>query len=142
MIDDIELLNHMHQNADMAKDSIKNIISISNDANFIKALNKQFLEYQNTLEITKKLLDEKNANADQARTFSKIMARISCDLKTLKDHSTRKFAEMMIQGSTMGISNLKKQIENYNGTDTKVVELANKQVDMEQTNIDEMQKFL
>ena len=53
-----------------------------------------------------------------------------------------KIAEMMIKGSTMGITKNIKNIHKYDGMSGDIMMLANKLVATEQDNIDQMKKFL
>ena len=46
MTQDIELLNQIHQNADMGRDSVRHVIQLSNDVQFLHALNSQLDEYE------------------------------------------------------------------------------------------------
>ena len=48
----------------------------------------------------------------------------------------------MIQGSTMGITKMIKRINEYDGEDEQILDLARKQVKTEQANIEQMKKFL
>ncbi|MNI90281.1 hypothetical protein D3C73_1477860 [compost metagenome] len=51
-------------------------------------------------------------------------------------------AEMLIQGSTMGIIDITKKIKEYKSQDQTILGLANKLLQFEQKNIDELKKFL
>lgn len=142
MLQETELLNHIHQNADIAKDSIQNLLEITSDFDFAKSLVSQLNEHQHFYELSDHMLKERHIEPKEARTSSKFMARMSADMKTITDNSSSKLAEMMIEGSTMGITNLTKQINAYTGKDKTVLNLAKKQLKTEQSNIDEMKKFL
>ena len=67
---------------------------------------------------------------------------VTSSMKTIKDHSPSKIADMMIQGSTMGITKMIKRINEYDGEDEQILDLARKQVKTEQANIEQMKKFL
>ncbi len=60
----------------------------------------------------------------------------------MQDMQTSKLAEMLIQGSTMGVTGLTRQIRDYDGEDTEVLDFAKKQLKREEKNIDELKKFL
>ena len=49
---------------------------------------------------------------------------------------------MMIKGSTMGVTSLSRQIHDYDGEDTEVLDFAKKQLKREEKNIEELKKFL
>ena len=48
---------------------------------------------------------------------------------------------MLIQGSTMGVTSLTRQIRDYDGEDTEVLDFAKKQLKREEKNIDEIKKI-
>ena len=56
MTQDIELLNQIHQNADMGRDSVRHVIQLSNDVQFLHALNSQLDEYELAYEESGKML--------------------------------------------------------------------------------------
>lgn len=142
MIHEIELLNLIHQNADMGRDSIKHIIKLSNDVEFLHALNSQLEEYEQTYDTTGRLLQKLNAQPEDASPVAKTMAHISSTMKSLVTPSTSKLAETVIEGSTMGVTNLTKQINSYSGDKRDIIEIAENQVRMEEKYIEEMKKFL
>ena len=123
MTQDIELLNQIHQNADMGRDSVRHVIQLSNDVQFLHALNSQLDEYE--------LAYEESA-----------MARVSSTMKSLVNPTTSKLAEMVIQGNTMGATELKKQLNAYRGSNPSVVSLAQRQLKSEEKNMEDMKQYL
>ena len=142
MIHDIDLLNQVHQNADMGRDSIRNIIKLSNDVQFLHALNSQLEEYETIYDKSGQMLKKMNAQPADANPMAKTMARISSTMKSMVNPTTSKLAEMMVEGSNMGITNLTKQLNAYCGDRQDVRDLAGKQLQMEEKNLEEMKKFL
>lgn len=142
MITDFELINHIHQNSDMGRSSLKNIIEHTTDKQLIKALNNQLDEYERAYTISGNMLFDNDMKPDDARMTSKVMANMSSNFKTLTDDSPSKIAEMVIQGSTMGITKLTKQLNDYNGNNKELLDFANSQIQIEQNNINELKKFL
>ena len=61
---------------------------------------------------------------------------------TLTNHSASQFAEMMIQGSTMGIINLCKQLNSYKEVKPEIRALAERLLQFEEGNIQELKKYL
>ena len=75
-------------------------------------------------------------------TFEKVRTYLMVNLQTMTDASTSHIAKMLIQGSTMGVTSLTRQIRDYDGEDTEVLDFAKKQLKREEKNIDELKKFL
>lgn len=136
------MLNHIHQNADMACDSIKNVMKLTDNSEFTNTLASQLREYQDAKSSTERMLKDRQEYPENASNVSKLMSHVSSSVKSLTDRSPSKLAEIMIEGSTMGIVNLSKQINDYTGKDREVLSLAKRHLKTEQSNIDEMKKFL
>lgn len=142
MIHEIELLNHIHQNADMGRDSIRHIIKLSNDVEFLHVLNSQLEEYENACGETERLLTDLEARIQDASPVAKTMSKITSTMKSMVNPSTSKLAEMMIEGSTMGITNLTRQMNAYGGSRQDILNLAQRQLHTEEKNTEELKKFL
>ena len=63
-------------------------------------------------------------------------------MKTMRDHSTSKIAEMMIQGNTRGMTKSLQCLDQYSGEDKEVKALAEKLLRTEEANIEQMKPFL
>ena len=75
MVTEIEMLNCIHQNADMAKDSLEHILPMSTDSAFTKELEKQKAEYARAYQKSEALLRERPSS--QATTEDGIMTQRS-----------------------------------------------------------------
>ena len=143
MVTEIEMLNCIHQNADMAKDSLEHILPMSADSAFTKELEKQKAEYARAYQKSEALLRERNfEQGKDAPAVTKMMSGVMAKLKNLADPSTEELAEMVFQGNNMGISDLSKCINGYQGEDKEVLNLAKKLLAQEEKNAEAMKKFL
>ena len=86
-------------------------------------------------------LRAQGVQAEDASPVAKAMSRVTSTMKSLVNPSTSKLAEMMIQGNTMGVTELKKQLNAYHGSNPAIVSLAKRQLNMEEKNIEEMKKY-
>lgn len=89
-----------------------------------------------------KMLQERGSRPSSIGPVAKAASYVTATMKTLKENTPSCIAEMMIQGSTMGITKLTRQLNEYDGSDDSAARLAQKQLKTEQANIDEMKKFL
>ena len=78
----------------------------------------------------------------EAPALSKMMAHMNINMKSMQDMPTSRLAEMVIQGGTMGVTELSRQIHDYAGEDKEVLDFARKQLKQEEKNIEELKKFL
>lgn len=142
MISHRELLNSVCQNAEMGRNSIMHVIKITDDPPFRRALENQLSEYQKLYDSADEMLRQRGSEPDDSHTAAKMMSYMMANLKTINDNSPSRIAEMMIQGSTMGVVKIQKQIREYSGGDERVSDIADKLLKTEQANIEEMKKFL
>lgn len=138
----IELLNYIHQNADMGKDTITQLIGISENEEYKKMLKSQLEEYNAIYDKANKKINDMNKEAKDINAFAKVSTYIMINLKTLMDKSPSHISEMLIQGSTMGIIDITKKLKEYPNADKDILDLANKLLVFEQNNVEECKKYL
>lgn len=138
----IELLNYIHQNSEMGQNTLNQLIGIVEDNSFKEVLQSQFNEYKKIFDLSEEKIKEQNKEAKEINTFSKISTYMMINLKTLTNKSPSHISEMLIQGSTMGIIDITKKINEYNSADKEILDLADNLLKFEQNNIEELKKFL
>jgi hypothetical protein len=76
--------------------------------------------------------------------MTKFWATVGMKMNTLIDSSQSHIAQMMIEGSTMGVTDTTKVIHEYEGNPEcrDVLDLARDIVKFEEQNIEDMKKFL
>ncbi len=142
MIQDEELLKFICQNAEMGRDGIAHVIKVTDAPDFRRILETQQAEYQKIYDTADELLQQRGEKPTASSAMAKMASYVTSSMKTINDHSPSRIADMMIQGSTMGITKMIKRINEYDGEDEQVLNLARKQVKTEQSNIEQMKKFL
>ena len=138
----VELLNYIHQNSEMGRVTLKQLIAMVEDTSFRKNLECQLNEYNKIFDLTNTNLEEINKEAKGINPFSKISTYIIINLNTLKDKTPCHISEMLIQGSTMGIIDITKKLKEYKAADKKILDLGNNLLKFEQQNIEDLKKFL
>ncbi len=142
MIQEEDLLKFICQNAEMGRDGIAHVIKITDEPEFRRILETQQTEYQKIYDTADEMLQRRGETPVSSSAMAKMASYVTSSMKTIKDHSPSKIADMMIQGSTMGITKMIKRINEYDGEDEQILDLARKQVKTEQANIEQMKKFL
>ncbi len=138
----IELLNYIYQNSEMGKDTLTQLIKMTTDENFKNNLKSQLNEYNSIFNEADEKLKSNNKESKSIGTLTKVSTYISINFNTLINKTPSHMAEMLIQGSTMGIIDITKKIKEYKSQDQTILGLANKLLQFEQKNIDELKKFL
>ena len=129
MTTEVDLLNTIHEYADMGLSGLNQVIPLSSDPSFTRELQHQKSDYEAALQKSEALLEERHIpRGKEAGPVAKMMSTVMTRAKNLADPSTSKLAEMVFQGSNMGITELTKGINDYHGEDKAVLSFAEKQL--------------
>ena len=115
-IENINALDEINKGASMGCDAIKYIIDKVEDNALRDLLEHQYDLYDNIKkkvnDLYPKYNDEKEPHKTNAMT--KAMTWYGINMKTINDHSNSKIAEILIQGTNMGIIEGRKILNNKN----------------------------
>lgn len=142
MRDTVSMLNNVYQNSQMGVLAITELIPKTNDKNFLNHLTTQLKEYKNINTKAKQLLLERGAQEEELGALAQIGSTLSIHFQTLTDNSTGHMAEMMLQGSTMGIIEATKTMNQHPDADKAAVALADKLLRTEEANTAHLKSFL
>ncbi len=142
MINDVEMLTYVLQNAEMGCQGIASIRKRNHDSKVDGVLCEQLIKYGKIYHCANNMLRNRGAEIHHVSPVTKAMTRYAADRDLKRDSSASHIAEMMIKGNTMGVNKMTRHIRNYDGSDRNVSVLAQKMLDTEQENISEMKPFL
>lgn len=137
-----ELLNYIYQNSQMGETTIDQLTEIARDKEFLDHLRIQKQEYQG---INREAMGMLRATGHQEKDLGvlpRVSSYMSIGVKTMVDHSPSHIAEMMIRGSAMGIIDATKNINKYQAADPPILDLAEKLLHTEQSNVEQLKTFL
>ncbi|HOV26689.1 MAG TPA: hypothetical protein PK566_10075 [Pseudobacteroides sp.] len=138
----VELLNYIHQNAEMGEDTIKQLLGIARNDEFKDMLRSQLDEYKLINDMANDKLKELGKSPKDLGAITKARTYMAINLKTMTNKSPSNISQMMIQGSTMGIIDITKKMKEYSDADKEVMDLAQRLLTFEQRNVDECKKYL
>lgn len=136
------LLESACKNAEMGISGIDSLLGKTEDNAFREALLNQRREYDELFCTAQEQILRHGGTPKGAGLLKKHMVGISARAKTALDDSTEKMADMMIQGSKLGIEEMTRRLSDYSGTDESVRSVAETLISTEQSNIREMEKHL
>ena len=142
MSSELDLLNHIYQTAEMGQDGIQSVLKHTEDAMLISTLNRQRDEYRQLQNAAEEMLRARGMQPQGISPAARLSSGAMTALKTLTDHSPANIAEMMIQGSTMGVTKSMRTMGTCSEADPAVLELAQRLLRTEQANIEQMKGFL
>ena len=138
----IDLLSAMYQNSAVSSDCIERILRRIDDTKLKSTLQNQLDTYETVNSTVKKQLQHEGHKPSGGHDLIAKTAARGTALKTLADPSPSNVAKIMIKGSSTGIIDLTKAVNNCSLADTEVLKQANDYISHEQAYIDQMKSFL
>lgn len=142
-IENINALDEINKGASMGCDAIKYIIDKVEDNTLRELLERQYDLYDNIKQKVADIYPKYNDEAEphETNTMTKAMTWYGINMKTINDHSNSKIAEILVQGTNMGIIEGRKLL-NHKDTDKKINELVKKYVDIQEKAVEKLKQFL
>lgn len=143
MNENAELLNYVYQNSQMGVESIDRILDLTEDESFREVLKEQQKDYMRFHEKAREKLYENGFDEKGLNSFEKMRTYLMINMQTLTDQSISHIAKMMIQGSSMGITEALQKLHQYeNDADKEIRKLMEDLKDFEEKNIERLKKYL
>lgn len=142
MKEEIELLNFIYQDAKMGLIDIDNIKDSIKSKKLSTTIKKQEEKYFEICTTATDLLTLLNEEREDISNISKIMSYIEIRINVMNDSSTNNLARIIINENNKGIIDIQEKINNYNGKNKKVINLAKKLLQLKKQNIETLKKFL
>lgn len=140
----ITLLNEVSKNAEMGKNTVRQLLDISQDPSMRHHLQKQLSTYEDLSRRAHAMLAVEGAMPKEQNPMAKMGAEVSIKMKTMMDASPQKMAEMLIEGSHMGVTEMEKALSAAEGAHVNAgaVALAQRLQAAESQYADELASFL
>ena len=142
MLSENQLLNHIYQTAEMGREGIQSVLKYADEPKLVSALNSQLTEYEQLQNAAGSMLQARGEPPKGISPMAKASSEVMSTMKAMADRSATNIAEMMIQGSTMGVTKSLRTIRDCNVKEGEVRRLADRLLKTEQANIEEMKRFL
>ena len=143
-IKDSELLQDIYSNVKMGSESIINLLPKIKDDNMKTYMTSQLDQYEKFAQVARKELISQGVEPKEVNPISKLGAKIGMEMKSMQDSTTSHMAEMMVQGSTMDVTDLLQKVSVYEKLPEcrNSVKLAKEIIAFEEKNIEKMKEFL
>ena len=144
MEDNKNALDELNKGTTMGMDALKYIIEEVKDKSFKKILKEQYKNYSKISKKINKIYDNygkkephETSNIEKALTWSNVK------IKTINDKSNSKIAEMLIQGTTMGIIEGRKLLNHQsNDINNNIKNILVDFVTMQEESVENLKNFL
>jgi hypothetical protein len=134
-------LNEMFQNAHIAMQSISNLSPEVEDSDMKEEILFEYDEYQKFIGELSRYMEENGLKREDVGVMKKAMLWGSIKMKTLTGADKSKVADMLIKGATMGITELT-SLKNDGKLEPEVDEYLNKLLEIEESSVERLKRFL
>lgn len=138
----IKLLDNAYKNVRMASFAIDCIIDKIQDGRLEELLRKQNDFYLDTTEELEKLSEELKHKPQDINIFLKGSSFASIKLKSTLNNETQHLAEMLTQGTTMGITEIIKSKSDYPSKNKKLLHIIDLIAGSEEKFVESLKDFL
>ena len=140
--DNLNLLEAVVQNTEMGKNTLEQIVPMTDDTQFKAELLRQRNLYHQLNQEAHAAIDACGGSAQGQSAMAKLNTKVSIGMKTITDKSTRNLAEMLTQGSGMGVVDCIKSQKDYPDAAPGSKRLMQKLQDLEEENRLKLEQFL
>lgn len=139
-----ELIQAVYKNVKMAGDSILNLMPRVKDEKLKSDMTVQLSAFEAFASRAAKLLADEGVKPEDEGTLTKLSAKWGTLMNTMRDSTTSRLAEMMIEGATMGVNEMLRELreaENSNASESSL-RLARDVCAFEEKIAKEMKSYL
>lgn len=136
------VLNEVHKGAKMGMDSISTISEKISEPNFKDNLSFQYNQYGDILDSVNEIYKKYGEIPQDDNPMTEAMSWMGIQMNTIKDKSNSHIADMLIQGTTMGIIEGRKLLNQNPNVDEEVRQVLDTFVKMQENNVEKLKTFL
>ena len=120
----INLLNEVSQTAEMGKNTVRRLLNVTKDAQMLNHLRRELATFEDVSRRAHAMLATGGQLPKEQSPVAKLSAQVGIGMKTMMDKSTENLAEMLIEGNTMGVTQITKALNDAPGAKAGAVALA------------------
>ena len=141
-MENINALDEINKGACMGMDAISFVLDKVEDKNFKKVIQKQYDDYHRIEEDIQNIYHKyDDGKPHETNAFTKAMTWSGINMKTMMDNSNSKIAELLLQGTNMGIIEGRK-ILNEKKLSEEVRNIISRYVIMQEESVEILKKYL
>ncbi len=140
--DNLSLLEAVVQNTEMGKNTLEQIVPMTDDVQFKAELLRERNIYRELNQEAHTAIEACGGTAQGQSAMAKLNTRMGIGMKTLTDKSTRNLAEMLSEGSSQGVMDCIKSQKDYPDAAPGSKRLMQKVQDFEEDNRIRLEHFL
>ena len=138
----VKSINDVYKNAHIALQSISDLLPEVVDDDIKAELQEEYDGYEKIIGDISTYMAEKGIEPKDVSPFKKAMLWSSIKMKTMFNNSRNQVAEMMINGTVMGINELTAMKNEGQNLEPEILDLLNKLLSLEEEYEQKLKKFL
>ncbi len=142
MTDNQALLNEVVKNTEMGKNTMEQLIGLTEDRNLRSSFKKQQNEYRRINQQAHTAMAACGGVSQGQSNMARMRTRMGIWAETLTDRSNRNLADMVIQGATQGVMDCEKARKDHPGASSGAKKLLDELQQFEERTAQEMRKYL
>ena len=140
--DNLSLLEAVVQNTEMGKNTLEQIVPMTDDVQFKAELLRERNIYRELNQEAHTAIEACGGTAQGQSAMAKLNTKMGIGMKTLTDKSTRNLAERLSEGSSQGVMDCIKSQKDYPDAAPGSKRLMQKVQDFEEDNRIRLERFL
>ena len=138
-----DTLDELNKGCTMGMDALKYVLDKVEDDSFKKVLENQYKEYEDLHNQIEKIYQKYSSEEPtEIGIMAKAFSWTSVEMKTLMDNSNSKIAELLLQGTNMGIIEGRKLINHKPNIDDSVDKILHEYVNMQENAVEILKEYL
>lgn len=142
MTDNQAVLNAVVANTEMGKNTMDQLIELTQDRNLRASFLNQQKEYRRLNQAAHTAIEACGGRSEGQTPFAKLSTKVGIWSQTIADKSNRNLADMVIQGATQGIMDCEKTRKDYPGASSGAKKLLDELQQFEERTAQDMRRFL
>ena len=139
----LNILDEINKGATMGMNAIHFVSDKACDNEFKHVLNVEYNKYQDISERVNSLYNNYSSKQPhEINAMNKMMTWYGIQMKTLTDETTSKLAELLMQGTNMGIIEGRRLLNSNKHAENNVKDILNEFVVMQEDSIETLKKYL
>ena len=142
MNETVQLLQDVVRNARTGRDAVEQLMKKTAEGSMREELSREKEEYDVVRREGERALKDAGGSAEPVGPLSKAGMWVGLEMETLADRSDSHIAEIVIQGATMGVIEMTRSLNIYDGADPEARGLASRFVVRQNEAFDRQKGFL
>lgn len=144
MTKEAEMLEQLYKNVKMGSDSIVKLLPKVSDGKFKSDLTDQLNGYESFAAKAKSRLKDMGAEAKEENPMVKLWSSIGMTVSTMTDSTDSHLAQMVAEGSNMGVTDGIKLLRDYENTNVSesALKLVRDVISFEEKNVERAKSYI